>query len=89
MSIYILNVLFAIEKHISVSALSNKMNRRFVWQKAMRIKQDLPNYNALIYLRTECSECEKRSGPNKKKIRNFTSVFDPHRHLRRRLDAPI
>jgi hypothetical protein len=30
MSIFILNVPFAIEKHISVSALSSKMNWRFV-----------------------------------------------------------
>ena len=33
----------------------------------MRIKQNLLTYNALIYLRTECSERKKRSGPNKKK----------------------
>jgi hypothetical protein len=84
MSIYILNMPFAIEKRISISVLPSKMNRRFVWQKAMRIEQYLPNYNASIYLRTECSEREKRSGPNKKKIRNFKSVFDPHRHLRRK-----
>ena len=56
MSIFILNVPFAIEKHISFSALSSKLNRRFVWQKAMRIKQDLLTYNPPIYLRTECSE---------------------------------
>jgi hypothetical protein len=37
----------------------------------MRIKQDLPTYNAPIYLRTECSECKKWRGPNKKKIREF------------------
>jgi hypothetical protein len=55
MSIFILNVPFAIEKGISVSAYSSKMNRRFVLQKAMRCKQDLPTYNAPIYLRTECS----------------------------------
>ncbi len=30
MSIFILNVPFAIEKHISFSALSSKLNRRFV-----------------------------------------------------------
>jgi hypothetical protein len=53
----------------------------------MRIKQDLPTYNALIYLRTEGLERKKRSGPNKKKIReikymvhNLRSEFDPHRH---------
>jgi hypothetical protein len=39
----------------------------------MRIKQDLPTYNAPIYLRTECSERKKRRGPNKKKIREFKS----------------
>jgi len=39
----------------------------------MRIKQDLPTYNAPIYLRTECSERKKRRGPNKKKIRQFKS----------------
>jgi hypothetical protein len=33
----------------------------------MRIKQDLPAYNAPIYLRTECSERKKSRGPNKKK----------------------
>jgi hypothetical protein len=71
MSIFILNVPFAIKKRISVSALSSKMNRRLVWQKAMRYKQDLPNYNASIYLRTECSEREKRRGPNKKKNLQF------------------
>ncbi len=71
MSIFILNVLFAIEKRISFSAISSKMNRWFVWQKTMRIKQDLPTYIAQIYLRTECLECKKRSGPNKKKIREF------------------
>jgi len=52
MSTFILNMPFAIEKRISVSALSSKMNRQLVWQKAMPIKQDLPNYNASIYLRT-------------------------------------
>jgi hypothetical protein len=30
MSIYVLNMPFAIEKHISFSALSSKVNRRFV-----------------------------------------------------------
>jgi hypothetical protein len=39
----------------------------------MRIKQDLPAYNAQIYLRTECSERKKNRGPNKKKIREFKS----------------
>jgi hypothetical protein len=39
----------------------------------MRIKQDLPTYNVPIYLCTECSERKKRSGPNKKKIRQFKS----------------
>jgi hypothetical protein len=72
MYIFILNVLFAVEKRFSVSALSSKMNSRLVWQKAMRIKQDLPTYNASIYLRTECSEREKRCGPNTKKIREFS-----------------
>ncbi len=71
MSIFILNVPFAIEKRIFFSALSSKMHRRFVWQKAMRSKQDLPTYNASIYLHTECSERKKRRGPNKKKIRGF------------------
>ncbi len=68
-----LNMLFAIEKRISLSALSSKMNRRFVWQLAIRSKQDLPTYNAPIYLRTECSERKKRRGPNKKKICEFKS----------------
>jgi hypothetical protein len=31
-------------------------------------------YNAPIYLRTECSERKKRSGPNKKKIREVKST---------------
>jgi hypothetical protein len=39
----------------------------------MRIKQDLPTYNAAIYLRTECSEHKKRRGPNMEKIRQFKS----------------
>ena len=73
MSIFVLNMLFAIAKRISVSALSSKMNRRFLGQKAMRIKQDLPTYNAPIYLRTKCSERKKSRGPNKKKIREFKS----------------
>jgi hypothetical protein len=52
----------------------------------MRIKQDLPTYNALIYLRTEVLERKKRLGPNRKKIReiklidNLRGEFDPHRH---------
>jgi hypothetical protein len=37
----------------------------------MRIKQDLPAYNASVYLRTESSEREKRRGPNKKRIHGF------------------
>ncbi len=37
----------------------------------MRIKQDLPTYNAPINLCTECSERKKRRGPNKKKIRDI------------------
>jgi hypothetical protein len=66
------------------------MNRRFVWQKAMQIKQDLPTYNVLIYLRTEFSKRKKRRGPNKKKICEIKSgsylrsEFDPHRHMRRK-----
>ncbi len=32
----------------------------------MRIKQDLPTYNAQIYLRTECSERKKDAAPKKK-----------------------
>ncbi len=73
MSIFILNMPFAIEKGISFSALSSKMNRRFVLQKAMRIKQELPAYNAPIYLHTKCSERKKSRGPNKKKLREFKS----------------
>ncbi len=73
MSIFGLNMPFAIEKRISFSALSSKMNRRFVWQLAMRSKQDLPTYNAPIYLHNECSERKKGRGPNKKKIRDFKS----------------
>ena len=73
MSTFVLNVPFAIEKRISFSALSSKMNRGFVWQLAMQIKQDLHTYNAPIYLRTECSERKKRLGPNKKKIREINS----------------
>jgi hypothetical protein len=75
MSIFILNMSFAIEKRISISALSSKMNRRLVWQKAMRIKQDLPTYNVSIYLRTECSERKRRRGPNPKKTRNFKTIL--------------
>jgi hypothetical protein len=37
----------------------------------MRIKQNLPTFDASIYLRTEFSERERRRGPNKKKIRKF------------------
>jgi hypothetical protein len=38
----------------------------------MRIKHDLPAYNASINLRTECSERKRRRGQNKKKkIRKF------------------
>ncbi len=71
MSIFILNVPFAIEIHISFSALSSKMNRRFVCEKVMRSKQDLSTYNASIYLRIESSERKKRRGLNKKKICAF------------------
>ncbi len=90
MSLFILNVPFAIEKHISFSALSSKMNRQFVWQKVMRIKQDLPTYNAPIYLCTECSGVKQDAARTRKKsvrsnlIHNLRSEFDPHRHLRRR-----
>ncbi len=73
MSSFILKVPFAIAKHISFSAFSSKWNGRFVWQKALQIKQDRPTYNAPIYLRTECLERKKRRGPNKKKIREFKS----------------
>ncbi len=66
MSIFF-NMLFAIEKRISVSALSTKIIRQLVWQKAMWIKQDLSTYNASINLRTECSEREKGCGVNIKK----------------------
>jgi hypothetical protein len=34
----------------------------------MRIKQNLPTYNAPFYLRTEYSERKKSGGPNKKKF---------------------
>ncbi len=74
MSIYVLNMPFANEKRISISALSSKMNRQLVWQKAMRIKQDLPTYNASINLGTEWSEREKRRGMNKKNLQ-FQNCF--------------
>jgi hypothetical protein len=75
MSIFILNVLFAIEKHISCSALSSKLNRRCVWQKALWIKQDLPTYNAPIYLRTECLErCSARDWDGKDYLRIIPRV---------------
>jgi hypothetical protein len=67
-------MLFANAKRISVSVVSSKMNRRFLCNLAMRIKQDFPSYNAPIYLRTECSERKKRRGTNKKKIREIKSV---------------
>ncbi len=54
MSIFILNMPYAFDKSFSISAFSSKMNRRLVWQKATRIKQDLPTYDASIYLRTKC-----------------------------------
>jgi hypothetical protein len=41
----------------------------------MRIKQDLPTYNAPVYLRTEGSERKKRRGPNKKKIREIKKAW--------------
>jgi hypothetical protein len=91
MSIFILNISFAIEKRFSGSALSSKMNRRLVWQKAMRIKQDLPTYNSSIYLRTERPVRKKRCGPNKQKsaslklVHNSRYEIDPHRHWRRGL----
>ncbi len=66
-SIFDLNMLFAIAIRISVSALSSQMNRQLVWQKARRIKHDLPTYNASINLRTKCSERKRRRGQNKKK----------------------
>ncbi len=69
-----LNMPFAIEKHISISTPSGKINKWLLWQKAMRIKQDLPPYNASIYLCTESSESERRRVPNKKKIRAANSV---------------
>ncbi len=37
------------------------------------VDQDLPTYNAPIYLRTKCSERKKRCGPNKKKFREVKS----------------
>jgi hypothetical protein len=66
MSIFVLNMPYPIEKRISFSALSSKMKRRFVRQKAMRIKQDLPPCNAPIYLRTERSE-HKETRPEQEK----------------------
>ena len=65
--LFTLNMLFAIEKHISVSALSSKMNRRLHCNYAMRIKQDLPTYKAPIYLRTECSERKRDAARTRKK----------------------
>jgi hypothetical protein len=70
---YNLNTQLLNKYHISFSALSSKMNRRFVWQKALRTKQDLPTYNVPIFLRTEGSERKKWRGPNKKKIREVKS----------------
>jgi hypothetical protein len=83
MSLFVLNILFAIAKRISVSALSSKMNWRLVSQKAMRIKHDFPAYNVLINLRTECSERKRRRGQNKKKnpqVHDSRCEFGPHRH---------
>jgi len=63
----------------------SKMNRRSVWQKAMGIKQDLPNYNASIYLRTECSDVKRDTARTRKKNLHFQIWFNPHRYFRRRL----
>ncbi len=88
MSIFVLNMPFAIEKPIST--FSSKINRRLVWQE-MWIKQDLPTYNASINLRTKCSEREKRCGTSKiksaisKLFHNLHCEFYPHRHWRREL----
>ncbi len=91
MSVFFLNMPFAIEKRVSVSALSCNMYRRSVWQKVIRCKQDLSTYNAPIYLRTESSEREKSVARTRKKsassklIHKSRFKFDPHCHWRRRL----
>jgi len=51
----------------------------------MRIKQNFLTYNAPIYLRTECSEREKRSGPNREaSVRQYNGagMFCPQFYLR-------
>jgi hypothetical protein len=51
----------------------------------MRIKLNFLTYNALIYLRTECSEREKRSGPNREaSVRQYNDagMFCPQFYLR-------
>jgi hypothetical protein len=91
MSIFVLNMLFAIAKLISVSALSSKMNRRLVWQKAVRNKH-LPTYNASINLRTECLERNRWRGQNKKKkpqVHDSRCEFGTHRNWRRELVCVI
>jgi hypothetical protein len=58
----------------------------------MRIKHDLPAYNASINSRTECSERKRRRGQNKKKnpqVHDSRFEFGPHRHWRRELRSAI
>ncbi len=89
MSIFILNLPFGIEKCISVSACSSKMNMWFVWQKAMRCKQDLSTYNASIYCAQNVRSVKRDAVRTRKKsantniVHNLRCNFAPHRHLLR------
>jgi hypothetical protein len=52
----------------------------------MQIKQDLPTYNAPIYLRTECLDAAqtRKKSARSNLVHNLHSEFDPHRHMRRK-----
>jgi hypothetical protein len=84
MSIFIMNLLFAIDKRISFSALSSKTNRRCGSNKTFLLTTRqffcAPNVRSV---KRDVARTRKKSG-NSNLVHNLRSEFDPHRHLRRK-----
>ncbi len=90
MSIFVLNMPFAIEKHISLSAPSSKMNRRFVWQKRCGSNKIFLLIMRQFICAPNVRSVKRDAAPTRKKsarsnlVHNLRGEFDPHRHLCRK-----
>jgi hypothetical protein len=90
MSIFILNVPFAIEEHISFSALSSKMKGDLFDKKQcgsnktfLLLPRQFISAPNVWSVKRDAAQTRKKSARSNL-VHNLRSEFDPHRHLRRK-----